>query len=95
VTDVDRVYKSDIPAAVAALEALRESFSRIDSPTDWASLRIDPLLAHARSLERVLKSKRFAAEAGRLRRGVSMFRSDLVYLRENVKALRAELARLK
>jgi hypothetical protein len=46
------------------------------------------LLDHVKSLERLLRSPTFARETARLRRGVVMFRSDLVYLRENVKALK-------
>jgi hypothetical protein len=89
---VDRVYKGDIPAARRALERLKAEFSRFDSKTDWRRLRIQPLLEHARSLERLLRSPRFARETSRLPRGVPMFRSDLVYLRENIRALRAILA---
>ena len=52
---------------------------------------IEPLLEHVKFLERLLRSPKFARETARLRRGVVMFHSDLVYLRENVKALRAIL----
>jgi len=38
--------------------------------------------------ERLLRSPKFARETARLRRGVAMFHSDLVYLRVNVKALK-------
>jgi len=88
---VDRVYKSDIPALRDALENLRREFSGLGCKTDWARLRIDPLLQHAVSLERLLKSRKFSAEMSRLRRGVVMFHSDLVYLRENVRALQGVL----
>ena len=88
---MDRVYKEDIPANRKELEQLREDFSSIRSKTDWNKLRVDPLLAHARSLERLLQARQFARETSRLPRGVVMFHSDLVYLRENVKALKAIL----
>jgi hypothetical protein len=85
---VDRVYKEGIPAAIGALEELKEEFSAADSTTDWKKLRVEPLLEHARSLERLLRSPEFSRETSRLRRGVAMFHSDLVYLRDNIKALR-------
>jgi hypothetical protein len=88
---VDRVYKRDIPATRKALEKLITEFSRLDSKTDWKRLRVQPLLEHARSLERLLRSPRFARETSRLPRGVAMFRSDLVYFRDNIKALKAVL----
>jgi hypothetical protein len=88
---VDRTYKEDIPSTRRALEELRKEFSSITSTTDWTNLRIEPLLAHAKSLERVLRSPKFAREITRLRRGVVMFHSDLIYFRENVKALKAIL----
>lgn len=81
---VDRVYKSDLPAKRRALEKLRKDFSNLDSKTNWTTLRIDPLLKHLDSLERLLKSREFSGESSRLRRGVPMFHSDLVYLRLNV-----------
>ena len=80
---VDRVYKSDIPQLRKALERLRVEFRKIDSTTDWAKLRLDPLIQHVTQLERRLKSQ----SSARLRRGVPMFHSDLVYLRTNVKGL--------
>ncbi len=89
---VDRVYKEDLPAARRALEELREKFAGLDSATDWGKLRIEPLLEHVQSLERMLGSPAFALEASRLRKGVAMFRSDLVYLRENIKVLKTILA---
>jgi hypothetical protein len=88
---VDRVYKEDIPAARGALETLKAEFSDLDSRTDWTKLRIEPLLQHARSLEGLLRSPEFVRETTRLPMGVSMFHSDLVYLRENVRVLRAIL----
>ncbi len=88
---MDRVYKAGIPAQRKALELLKEAFSELGSGTDWTRLRIDPLLEHARSLERLLRSPKFSRETSRLTRGVVMFHSDLVYLRENVKALKAIL----
>jgi hypothetical protein len=85
---MDKSYKEDIPKARTALKKLRNEFSNVASATDWTKLRIEPLLAHVKALERLLRSPRFARETARLRRGVVMFHSDLVYLRENVKALR-------
>jgi hypothetical protein len=85
---MDRSYKEDIPKTRRALEELRNEFSGIASTTDWTKLRIEPLLDHVKSLERLLQSSKFARETARLRRGVVMFHSDLVYLRENVKALK-------
>jgi hypothetical protein len=89
---MDRVYKEDIPAAIRTLQELKEEFSGLGSQTDWTKLRIEPLLEHARSLERLLRSPAFSRETSRLTRGVGMFHSDLVYLRENVKALKVILA---
>jgi len=88
---MDRVYKADIPASRKALEDLERGFSRSEAATDWNALRVRPLLEHARNLERLLLSPRFARETSRLRTGVVMFHSDLVYLRENIKALRGIL----
>jgi hypothetical protein len=88
---VDRVYKDGIPSARKALEKLKQKFSGFDSRTDWTKLRIDPLLDHTRSLERLLRSPKFSRETSRLTRGVVMFHSDLVYLQENVKALKTIL----
>ena len=85
---VDRSYKEDIPKAKRTLELLKKEFSSVASSTDWTKLRIEPLLDHVKALDRLLRSKKFARETGRLRRGVVMFHSDLVYLRENVKALK-------
>ncbi len=80
---VDRVYRSDLPQLRKALERLRVEFRKIDSTTDWSKLRLDPLIQHAVQLERRLK----AHGSARLRRGVPMLHSDLVYLRTNVKGL--------
>ena len=85
---LDRSYKEDIPKAKRALEELKKAFSGVASTTDWTMLRIKPLLDHVKCLERLLRSPKFARETARLRRGVVMFHSDLVYLRENVKALK-------
>ena len=85
---MDRSYKEDIPKTKKALEELKKEFSGVASTTDWTKLRIEPLLDHVKSLERLLRSPKFARETARLRRGVVMFHSDLVYLRENVKALK-------
>jgi hypothetical protein len=85
---IDRSYKEDIPKTKRALEELKKEFSGVASTTDWTKLRIEPLLHHVKSLERLLRSPKFARETARLRRGVVMFHSDLVYLRENVKALK-------
>ena len=85
---VDRVYKADLPRLRKALEKLREDFSNLDSSkTDWTKLRIEPLLKHLDSLEQLLHSQEFSGEFSRLRKGVRLFHSDLVYLRENVKGL--------
>lgn len=84
---VDRVYKGAIPEFRKALENLRTEFSRREFPTDWVRLRVEPVLRHARELERLVTSREFAGEFSRLRRGVSLFHSDLVYLRTNVKEL--------
>jgi len=85
---MDRSYKEDIPKTRRAVEKLKKEFSDVASTTDWTKLRIEPLLDHVRSLERLLQSPKFARETARLRRGVVMFHSDLVYFRENVKALK-------
>jgi hypothetical protein len=85
---MNRSYKEDIPKAKRALEELKKEFSGIASTTDWTKLRIEPLLDHVKCLEQLLRSPKFVRETARLRRGVVMFHSDLVYLRENVKALK-------
>ena len=84
---VDRVYKASLPALRKDLEKLREDFSHLGSRTDWAKLRIEPLLEHVGSLERLRGSREFSQESSRLRRGVEMFHSDLVYFRTNGRAL--------
>jgi len=85
---MDRSYKEDIPKIKRTLEELKKEFSGVASTTDWTKLRIEPLLDHVKCLERLLRSPKFAQETARLRRGVVMFHSDLIYLRENVKALK-------
>ncbi len=84
---VDRVYRADIPRLREALVRLEGEFSAIDKGSDWARLRIEPLLRHAEALEELLGSPGFSDESSRLRGIVEMLHSDLVYLRENVKAL--------
>jgi hypothetical protein len=91
---MDRSYKEDIPRTRRALMELKREFSTVASTTNWTKLRIEPLLEHVKSLERLLQSPKFARETERLRRGVVMFHSDLVYLRENVKALK-EILRIE
>lgn len=84
---VDRVYKKQIPAQRKALEKLREDFSKLSSKTNWAKLRIEPLLKHVEALEQLLGSGEFSREFSRLTKGVVFFHSDLEYLRKNVKGL--------
>jgi hypothetical protein len=80
---VDRVYKADLPALRESLERLKAAFSELQPQTDWTKLRVEPVLNHARQLERLLRSR----GSSRLPRGVRLFHSDLVYLRENVRGL--------
>jgi len=84
---VDRVYKKQLPALRNSLEKLRENFANVNSKTDWTKLRIEPLLRHLESLEELLGSTEFSSEISRLRKGVVLFHSDLVYFRTNVKGL--------
>jgi hypothetical protein len=84
---VDRVYRNDLPSLRRTLLEMRAQFSKTDSATDWVRLRIDPLLRHLEQLERLVPS----IESSRLRGGVPMLHSDLVYFRENVKELRLVL----
>lgn len=87
---VDRVYKSALPAMRKDLAHLREEFSNLSgysARTDWIRLRIDPLLKHVESLEQLMISSEFSREFSRLRKGVVLFHSDLVYLRENIRGL--------
>lgn len=92
---VDRVYKAALPKFRKALEELRAGFSSLEpSKTDWVELRVDPLLKHLDSLEGSLHSMESSPESSRLRRGVALFHSDLVYLRENVRGLRMLLESL-
>jgi hypothetical protein len=86
---MDRSYKEDIPALRKVLESLTEQCSDLNTRTDWLNLRMVPLLQHARTLEKLMLSPQFKRETHRLTKGVAMFHSDLVYLRENVKALKA------
>lgn len=88
---MDRVYKAGIPQLREKLAGLKQEYSSLDSGTDWTKLRIEPLLKHAEGLEHILNQPDFAKEYSRLRRGVVMFHSDLVYLRDNVKALEKTL----
>ena len=88
---VDRVYKAGIPKLRNELARLKEEFSTLESGTDWTKLRVEPLLRHAEVLEGLLSQPDFAREYSRLRRGVVMFHSDLVYLWDNVKALKSTL----
>lgn len=90
---MDKVYKGDIPRHKRALKTLKLEFAGVVSKTDWTALRIEPLLEHVKTLERLLRSSQFSRETARLRRGVVMFRSDLIYLRTNIKALKEILAR--
>jgi len=85
---VDRVYKADLPALRKTLKNLKEDFSGLGSKTDWTELRIDPLLKHLESLERLLRSDQFSDESLRLTKGVKLFHSDLVYFKTNVKELK-------
>jgi predicted RNase H-like nuclease (RuvC/YqgF family) len=80
---VDRVYKGGIPALRKTLEKLKMEFSELKSKTDWTKVRVEPLLRHALQLEQQLKSQ----GSSRLTKGVRMFHSDLVYLRENISGL--------
>ena len=89
---VDRVYREDLPRLRRILRDLRSEFVRLETRTDWVGLRIDPLLRNLESLEGVLRAREFSKEFARLRRGVPMFHADLVYFRDNVKALREVLA---
>lgn len=84
---MDRVYKADIPALRKALEQLRAEFSVLNSRTDWTRVRVEPLLRHVKELEEQLKSQ----GSSRLTKGVKLFHSDLVYLRENVNGLKEVL----
>jgi len=92
---VDRVYTADIPRLKKALVKLKDEFSAFDSGTGWTKVRIEPLLKHAEALEELLNSPGFPDNSARLRGIVVMFHSDIVYLRENVKALEKTLASMK
>ena len=85
---VDRVYKAELPRLRKTLEKLRDDFANLGSQkTDWTRLRIEPLLKHLEALEQLLHSQEFLREFSRLRKGVVLFHSDLVYLRTNVEGL--------
>jgi hypothetical protein len=88
---MDRAYKQDIPSVIKRLEGLRDAFAALDSKTDWTRLRIEPLLEHAKSLDRLIHTRQFARETTRLRRGVAMFHADLVYFRGNLQGLKKVL----
>jgi prefoldin subunit 5 len=92
---VDRLYKARVPELRRALEELAQDFARLDSRTNWARLRVAPVLKHARALEQILNSPKFSRELERLNRGVELFRSDLVYLRANVAGLERLLSSSK
>lgn len=89
---MDKVYKASIPRHKETLADLKREFARIRPATDWVRLRVQPLLKHATTLERLLRSPKFSSESTRLRKGVVMFHADLVYLRANIKALNELLA---
>ena len=84
---VDRVYKEELPRLKNTLVKLREEFAHLDSKTDWTKLRIEPLLKHLESLQHLIESGEFSREFSRLRKGVELFHSDLVYFRSNIKGL--------
>lgn len=90
---MDRVYKAGIPRYLKEFESLRAELSGLRTKTDWVRLRVEPLIAHAEALNRLLRSARFAKETGRLRGGVVMFHADLVYLRTHIKVLKEILAK--
>jgi hypothetical protein len=85
---MDRSYKEDIPKAKKELEALKKQFQGVASTTDWTKLRIDPLLEHVNSLERLLRSPSFARETARLRRAVALTRSQITNPRRLTSRLR-------
>jgi hypothetical protein len=97
---VDRVYKEDLPRLRSRLVNLRADFANLGpSGVVWAKLRIDPLLKHLDTLDSLMRSEEFSGEFSRLTKGVELFHSDLVYLRQNVKGLQrlllSERRRLK
>jgi len=81
---VDSVYKKRLPELRNTLEKLREDFADLGSKTNWTKLRIDPLLRHLLSLEKLLDSPEFSEEFSHLPKGVEMFHSDLVYYTTNI-----------
>jgi hypothetical protein len=95
---VDRVYKADLPRMRSALEELNARFLNLNPDsvkTNWVKLRIDPFLNHICSLEQLSRSAEFSKEFSHLRKGVRLFHSDLVYLRENIKGLKELLDKQK
>lgn len=93
---VDKVYKEELPRLRNTLEKLREDFSELGSNrTNWTRLRIEPLIMHLESLEKVVHSQEFSQEFSRLRKGVEMFHSDLVYFRTNIRGLKKILESTK
>jgi hypothetical protein len=66
---------------------LKADLRSTDSRTDWIELRIEPLLKHLRSLEQLMTSQEYSEEFSKLRKGVDLFHSDLVYFSTNVKGL--------
>jgi hypothetical protein len=94
------VYKAGLPGLGKKLEELRKDFAGLGPEgARWARLRIDPLISHTRTLEHLITSEEFSGESSRLRKGVVLFHSDLVYLRQNVlglqKLLQSERRRLE
>ena len=85
---VDRVYKASLPQLRHDLEKLKGEFSNLNSKTDWAKLRIEPLIKHLESLEQLLHSEEFSMESSRLTKGVVLFHSDLIYFRTNIIGLK-------
>src|SRR5437667_463840 len=63
---VDRAYKEDLPAFRKVLEKLKEDFSNLSPKTNWTRLRIEPLLKHLESMERILGSPESSGEFSNL-----------------------------
>lgn len=94
------MYKADLPRLRKTLEKLKGDFADLrPTKTDWIGLRINPLLKHIEVLERLQHSREYSQEFSRLKRGVALFHSDLVYFRKNVdeleKLLQSEKSRAK
>jgi hypothetical protein len=86
---VDVVYKKSLPELKNALTKLKDEFSKLEgAKTNWSKLRIDPLIRHLESLQETIESKEFSREFSRLRKGVVLFHSDLVYYRTNIAGLK-------